>query len=53
MTSQPSQDLHNRGWGFALLIIGIAIIVNATAFAIHKATYLRPDHRAPSSGAAR
>ena len=53
MTSQPSQDLHNRGWGIALLIIIIAIIANATAFSIHKATYLQPDHRAPSSGAAR
>ena len=47
MTSQSTQDLHNKGWGFALFIIVLAIVVNLGVFAIHKKTYL-----APPSGAA-
>jgi hypothetical protein len=43
VSSQPAQDLHNRGWGFALLFIGFAIIVNIAVFSIHKATYLQPS----------
>ena len=31
------------GWGFAALIIVLAIVANFTAFKIHKATYLQPD----------
>jgi hypothetical protein len=52
VTSTPSQDLHNRGWGFALIIIILAIVANVTAFSIHKATYLQPssDAHAPSGG---
>jgi hypothetical protein len=53
VTNQSSQDLHNRGWGFALLIIILAIAANVTAFSIHKATYLQPpasDH-SPSTAA--
>lgn len=42
MSSQTTQDLHNRGWGFALLIILLAIAANVTAFTIHKNTYLQP-----------
>ena len=53
MTSQSSQDLHNRGWGFALLILVIAIVANAAAFTMHQATYLQPQHRAPAPPAAR
>jgi hypothetical protein len=32
-----------KGWGFAALIIALAIIANVTAYSIHKATYLKPD----------
>jgi hypothetical protein len=53
VTSQSPQDLHNRGWGFALLIIVLAIVANAAAFSMHKATYLQPEHRAPAPRAAR
>lgn len=33
----------SRGWGFAALIIALAIVANITAYSIHKATYLKPD----------
>lgn len=46
MSSQSSQDLHNKGWGFALFIIILAIVANVTAFSIHKATYLQPSDKA-------
>lgn len=52
MTNQSapdSQNLHNRGWGFALLIIFLAIAANVTAFTIHKMTYLQPPSKAPAS----
>lgn len=52
MTNQSppnSPDLHNRGWGFALLIIILAIAANVTAFSIHKATYLQPSSKAPAA----
>jgi hypothetical protein len=39
----PAQDLKNKGWGFALAIIILAIVVNVAVFSIHKATYLQPD----------
>jgi hypothetical protein len=42
VSDSSPQDLHNRGWGFALLIIVLAIVANVTAFSIHKATYLQP-----------
>lgn len=32
-----------QGWGIAALIIALAIAANVTAYAIHKATYLKPD----------
>jgi hypothetical protein len=38
-----SQDLHNRGWGFALFILVLAVVVNIGVYVIHKATYLQPD----------
>lgn len=37
------QDLKNKGWGFALFILVLAVVANVTAFSIHKATYLQPD----------
>jgi hypothetical protein len=47
-SSPNSQNLHNRGWGFALLIIILAIAANVTAFTIHKKTYLQPSAAAPA-----
>lgn len=52
MTNSPSTDLHNRGWGFALFIVVLAIVVNVAVFSIHKATYLQPRDHAPAGGAA-
>lgn len=49
MDGQTSQDLRNRGWGFALVIIILAIVANVTAFSIHKATYLQPGADAPAA----
>ena len=40
----------SQGWGVAALIIALAIIANVTAYSIHKATYLKPDH-APAATA--
>jgi ABC-type phosphate transport system permease subunit len=51
--TQPSQDLHNRGWGFALLIILIALAANVTAVVIHNKTYLAPPATSAASGAER
>jgi hypothetical protein len=42
VSTETSQDLHNRGWGAALLIILLAIAANVTAFTLHKKTYLQP-----------
>ena len=36
----------SQGWGYAAFIIALAIIANVTAYAIHKATYLKPDKAA-------
>jgi hypothetical protein len=33
----------SKGWGFAALIVALAIIANVTAWSIHKTTYLKPD----------
>ena len=52
MSSERSQDLHNRGWGFALFIVGLAIAANLIVFSIHKSTYLQPKDHAPPAGAA-
>ena len=52
VTSQSSQDLHNRGWGFALFIIGLAIAANVLSFTIHKRTYLQPPNNASAPKAA-
>jgi hypothetical protein len=52
VSDRASQDLRNKGWGFALLIIILAIVANATAFSIHKATYLQPRGDAPAESAA-
>lgn len=36
-------DPNKLGWGFAGVIIALAIVVNVAAYSIHKATYLKPD----------
>ena len=46
------QDPNKLGWGFAAVIIALAIVANVAAFTIHKATYLKPDKPAPSATAA-
>ncbi|HVT39176.1 MAG TPA: hypothetical protein VHE78_09020 [Gemmatimonadaceae bacterium] len=33
----------SKGWGFAALILALAVAANVTAYTIHKATYLKPD----------
>ncbi len=45
MSTENSQDVNpsSQGWGFAALIIALAIIANVTAYSIHQATYLKPD----------
>jgi hypothetical protein len=42
LTTEPVNP-SSKGWGFAALIIALAIIANFTAYKIHKATYLQPD----------
>jgi hypothetical protein len=41
--STESHDPNKLGWGFAAVIIVLAIAANLTAYSIHKATYLKPD----------
>ncbi len=45
MSTESSGDYNPsaKGWGFAALIITLAIIANVTAYSIHQATYLKPD----------
>lgn len=45
------QNPNSLGWGFAALIIVLAIAANVTAYSIHKATYLKPD-KPPAARAA-
>jgi hypothetical protein len=47
----PAQNLHNKGWGFALFIIALAIVTNLAVYSLHKATYLMPDAHAASEAA--
>jgi hypothetical protein len=44
--------LRNKGWGFALFIIILAIVTNIAVYTLHKATYLQPDAASSSEGAA-
>ncbi len=52
MSTQGSQDLHNKGWGFGLFIVLLAIVTNIGVFMIHKATYLQPDKPKPAAESA-
>jgi len=47
--STVPHDPNKLGWGFATVIIVLAIVANVTAYTIHKATYLKPD--APAAAA--
>jgi hypothetical protein len=49
--SGEQYDPNKLGWGFAAVIIVLAIVANVTAFSIHKATYLKPDKPAAASSA--
>lgn len=51
MSTKSSGDYKPsaKGWGFAAVIIALAIIANFTAYSIHQATYLKPD--APKAAA--
>ncbi len=48
--SEP-YDPNKLGWGFAAVIIVLAIVANVTAYSIHKATYLKPDKPAAAEAA--
>ena len=41
--SGTEYDPNKLGWGFASFIIVLAIVTNVAVFAIHKATYQKPD----------
>ena len=45
MTAESTKGVNpsSHGWGFAALIIALAIIANVTAYTIHQATYMKPD----------
>jgi hypothetical protein len=49
--NDTSYDPNKLGWGFAAVIIVLAIAANITAFSIHKATYQKPDKPAAESTA--
>jgi hypothetical protein len=44
--SDEQYDPNRLGWGFAAVIIVLAIVANVTAFSVHNATYLKPDKAA-------
>ncbi|HYV97519.1 MAG TPA: hypothetical protein VE967_08710 [Gemmatimonadaceae bacterium] len=46
MSNESNQDLHNKGWGFALFIIVLAVVINMGVLYIHKTTYLAPPKTA-------
>lgn len=47
--STAPHDPNKLGWGFATVIIVLAIVANVTAYTIHKATYLKPDATATAA----
>jgi len=49
--SGEQYDPNKLGWGFAAVIIVLAVVANVAAFSIHKATYLKPDKPAAASSA--
>ncbi|MHB1298019.1 MAG: hypothetical protein ACYC0B_05755 [Gemmatimonadaceae bacterium] len=49
--SDSSYNPNKLGWGFAAVIIALAIVANVTAYSIHKATYQKPDKPATAQAA--
>jgi hypothetical protein len=49
--STAPHNPNTLGWGFATVIIVLAIVANVTAYSIHKATYLKPDKPAAARAA--
>jgi len=52
MTTRHDLSPSSQGWGFAAVIIIIAIVANTLAYRIHHATYLKPDAPAAARAAA-
>lgn len=50
--SSAPYDPNKLGWGFAAVIIVLAVVANVAAFSIHKATYQKPDKPAAAEAAA-
>ncbi|MFM2139970.1 MAG: hypothetical protein RLZZ25_235 [Gemmatimonadota bacterium] len=49
--STAPHNPNTLGWGFAAVIIVLAIVANVTAYSIHKATYQKPDKPAAAQAA--
>ncbi len=49
--STAPHNPNTLGWGFAAVIIVLAIVASVTAYSIHKATYQKPDKPAAAQGA--
>lgn len=49
--SAEEYNPNRLGWGFAAVIVALAIAANFTAYSVHKATYLMPD-KPPAARAA-
>ena len=49
--STAPHNPNTLGWGFAAVIIVLAIVANVAAYSIHKATYLTPDKPAAAQAA--
>ena len=49
--STAPHNPNTLGWGFAAVIIVLAIVANVAAYSIHKATYLKPDKPAAAQAA--
>jgi len=49
--STAPHNPNTLGWGFAAVIIVLAIVAKVTAYSIHKATYQKPDTPAAAQAA--
>lgn len=50
--TDTAYDPNKLGWGFAAVIVVLAIAANITAYSIYKATYQKPDKPAAAQAAA-
>lgn len=50
-SSTAPHNPNTLGWGFAAVIIVLAIVANVAAYSIHKATYQKPDKPAAARAA--